>query len=319
MTPPDRPPRSPIRARLTALPAAASAAVLGAVVVLVGAVCAGASSSSKSTSRHSATVNSATVCSGTAHRPGTLSGSYPGGAVIRGTCRVDAGPAAVSRNLTLDPGAVLLADYGINRRTHHPDSRLSVDGDVTVGSGATLILGCGGSDSPCADRRRVKSPARIGGSLIAHGALGVVIHEATIGGRVEQTGGGGGFSCGFQGVFARIKSPVYSDYEDSTVSGSLTIANLTSCWLGLARLHVMGSVTVRHDRLSDPDAIEIVSNTIDGNLACSQNIQVWDSTEQSPRTFPRRREANTVRGVRSGQCRLATPTHAGGASGPQPF
>ena len=62
---------------------------------------------------------------------------------------------------------------------------------------------------------------------------------------------------------------VYSDYEDVTVGGDLTVTGLASCWLGALRLTVGGSATFSDDTLADPDADEILNNHIGGNLLCT--------------------------------------------------
>ncbi len=40
------------------------------------------------------------------------------------------------------------------------------------------------------------------------------------------------------GIFATLESPVYSDYEDSTIGGNLRVTGLGSCWYGALRDHV---------------------------------------------------------------------------------
>jgi hypothetical protein len=126
-------------------------------------------------------------------------------------------------------------------------------------------------------------------------------------------------------VFAAIMSPVYSDYEDSTVGGNLSISGLSTCWLGLARLNVHGNVALVNNVLGDPDGIEVVTNTIGKNLSCQGNghpaggppgaMPVWDSAEANPNShaiYPRVSHPNTVGGTRSGQCSTASPIALGG-------
>jgi hypothetical protein len=64
---------------------------------------------------------------------------------------------------------------------------------------------------------------------------------------------------------------VYSDFEDVTVGGNLSVAGLDSCWLGTMRVQTGGSVSFVHDTLADPDAMEVGSNLIAGNLTCVGN------------------------------------------------
>ena len=95
-------------------------------------------------------------------------------------------------------------------------------------------------------------------------------------------------------------SPVYSDYEDNAIGGNLRITGLTSCWLGGLRNTIGGSVTYSDNNLTDPDAKEILSSHIAGNLLCSGNspaIQYGDSSEDVTPSTP-----NVVGGFATGQC-----------------
>lgn len=166
------------------------------------------------------------------------------------------------------------------------------------------------------------------GSIIEHSPLGVIVHNSSIGHNVTESGGGGGLSCAppNTGVFAAIGSPVYSDYEDSTVGGNLKISRLNTCWLGLARDKVHGNVTLAKNDLGDPDGIEVVHNKIRKDLSCHGNshprsgeppgaMPVWDSAEANSNSmaiYPRISEPNKVGGKRSGQCVTASPTKQGG-------
>ena len=63
-------------------------------------------------------------------------------------------------------------------------------------------------------------------------------------------------------------TPVYTDFEDTTVGGNLTISGLESCWLGTLRDQVGGSAAIVNDTMADPDAMEVGSNLISGNMNC---------------------------------------------------
>ena len=147
----------------------------------------------------------------------------------------------------------------------------------------------------------------------------MIVHNATIGGNVEQHGGGGGLTCDPIGVFNAFGSPVFSTYEDSSVGGNLNISNVTSCWMGTARVDIAGNASYVGNQLADPDAIEIVLNHIHGNLSCAGNSMVWDSGDLTEDLFPRVPQPNTVDGKRKGDCVLSSPTEEGGAPGPGPF
>lgn len=264
-------------------------------------------------------------CSGSFQSPGVLAGTYSSNVTVAGVCAVNAGPALIKGNLTLSPGAAVVAAFGLNDQTASGSSSLTVKGNLKVQQGAALLLGCDPQSFPCVDdpnpeQPTLSSPGAVSGNLSEQQPLGVVVHDSTIGGNVQETGGGGGLTCEPSGVFGAFGSPVYSDYEDSTVKGNLDVIGLTSCWLGVARVHVGGSLDMLHDQLADPDAIEIISNAISGNLLCQQNSQVWDSADQSENgLYPRLAEPNSVGGHRVGQCVLASPATEGGPSGPGPF
>jgi len=276
------------------------------------------------------------VCSGQFKTPGLLKGTYPDGVIVKGVCAVKSGKAQVIGTLHVTKGAALAAAFG----AHH--SSLTVTGDVVVDKGGFVILGCkanpDGSGIPCLDDHakvpKLRSHTVVTGNVIANAPVGILIHNTAIGGNLKETRGGGGLSCNVpkSGVFAAVKSPVYSDVEDSSVGKNLAITGLNSCWLGLARDKVGGSVTISHNTMGDPDAIEILASHIKKNLACTGNGHpaaeppgaepVWDSTETSMTPgviYPRIAEPNSVGGTRSGQCTVATPTTLGGPSGPGAF
>jgi hypothetical protein len=264
------------------------------------------------------------ICSGTFAHPGLLTGTYSHGASIKGVCFVDGGVATIKGDLTLTRGSALGAIFANNDVAGHGKSGLVVWGNVRVNGGATLFAGCLPTSSPCADDPSKTDPTLsmapyISGSIIEYSALGAVVHDAWIGGSVTQLGGGGGFNCTPTGVFVHLGSPVFSTYEDTTIKGSLTIADVRSCWMGTARVNLTGNATYINNQLADPDAIEIVSNNIHGDLICFRNSMAWDSSESPHSLYPRIPQPNTVAGTRIGQCRLSSPIHKGGKRGPGPF
>ena len=65
------------------------------------------------------------TCSGSLHSPGSLTGSYPNGVIVKGFCAVNAGKAHVTGTLTVTKTGVLGAAFGLNSKTHHGNSSFS--------------------------------------------------------------------------------------------------------------------------------------------------------------------------------------------------
>jgi hypothetical protein len=292
------------------------------IVQLCAAVCLALGATAMSAG--SASASRPQVCTGTPEAPGTLTGVYPGNVFIEGACAVSAGQTLVRGNLIVRPSSALVAAFALDDETGSGSSGLSVGGNLIVQSGAAALLGCEAEHFACLDDPNPEAPTlssqtRISGNLLEQHPLGVVAHNDVVSGSVIAVGGGGGFTCEPSGIFAVFGSPVYSDYEDSSVGGSIVVVGLESCWLGVIRNQVGGSVHMINNRLADPDAIEILSNQIAGNLMCLHNSQVWNSSDETENLYPRVPGPNTVAGKRFGECVLASPATEGGPPGPGPF
>jgi hypothetical protein len=112
-----------------------------------------------------------------------LSGTYSGHVKLSGACAVAAGPTTINGNLTIGPGSTLIAAFS--------SSPLTVTSNVKIQSGGTLVLGCfaasfGCFDDPNQDNPTLNGPASVGGNIIATNALGVIVHDTTVGGNVIQ-------------------------------------------------------------------------------------------------------------------------------------
>jgi hypothetical protein len=271
-----------------------------------------------------AAVTGTATCSGTPTAPGVLTGTYTSSVVVRGACEVNAGPAVVNGDLTISPGSVVLAAFALNDKTGTGHSSLSVKGNIYVRAGATLLMGCNPANFACLDDPNQSNPTlsmhpTVGLDLRSNLALGVIVHNFTVGGDVIQTGGGGGVNCNPQGVFKLFQSPVYSTYEVGSVGGDVRISSVHSCWMGIVQVHVGNTMVMYRNKLADPDAIEILANNITGNLICRGNSRTWNSHEIGNGLFPRAHQPNTVGRNRKGQCVLSSPNKPGGPSGPGPF
>jgi len=272
-----------MKTRMTArIVIGASAALLGLMIAPVFT----ASAASAAPAGHRGTYN----CTGGDVPPGTYQSM-----IITGVCYMPAGNVVIKRDLTIAPGALLDAvTPGDPAGKPVVPATVVVRGGVFVGRGAVLLFGCSPNIS-CSSPPGI-SFDRIGGRLTAIGAQAVVVHSAAIGGSATLLGGGGGAAaatCNAQApgkpIIADLKpwsedpnldqTPVYSDFEDSSIGGSLTIAGLTSCWLGSLRDQVRGNASFIGNTMGDPDAME-VHNLVGGNLTCRDNtpaVQFGDS------------------------------------------
>jgi len=292
-------------------------------LVFTSAVVGGLLAAAPVTAAGAAVASGTTTCSGTPQAPGTLTGTHST-VVVNGVCFVNAGRAVVSGNLTVTAGSALVAAFALNDKTGTGKSSLTVKGNLQVNVGATLLMGCNPANFACLDDPNQNQPtlsshATVGLDLRSNQPLGVIVHNFSVGGDVIQTGGGGGVNCKPQGVFKLFQSPVYSTYEVGTVGGDIRISSVHSCWMGVVEMHVGNTVVMYQNKLADPDAIEILSNNITGNLICRANSRTSDNGDIGPNLFPRQPEPNTVGRNRIGQCVLSSPNTKTDKPGPGPF
>jgi len=173
--------------------------------------------------------------------------------VANGSCAIPSGAVTILGNLLVANGGTLFAAS--------PAATVTVLGGVYVYNNSTLIFGCApsfGCETTTNDSIR--------GNLLSLGAREVILHGDTIGGSVTLNGGGGGLTCN------NFINPVFSDIEDNTINGSVSIISLRSCYLGFIRNHVGSNVFVAGNAFADPDANEITTNIIGGYLQCFGNI-----------------------------------------------
>jgi hypothetical protein len=222
------------------------------------------------------------VCSGGNVPPGTYSSI-----LVTGVCFAPAGTIVVRKNLTIAPGALLDAvTPGDPPSKPVVPATVLIGGNVFVGKNGVLALGCSPNIS-CGSPPGI-SFDRVGGNLTAIDSEAVVVHSATIGGNVTVRGGGGGAVGGgaSNGCFSPTASipapwskapglvaggPQYTDFEDSSIGGNLTVVGQQTCWLGSLRNQVRGSLTYAHDVTSDSDGMEIDNNLMGGNMTCLNN------------------------------------------------
>jgi hypothetical protein len=262
---------------------------------LAAAVALGAGAAGATTVNHHH--HHARTCTGTLGKPGLLAGTYRGDVVVKGVCFVNGGAAVIRGDLILARGSGLNATFANNDIAGSGKSSLTVHGDVKVGPGAVLVMGCEPNFNPCSDDPNSTGQNTVRGDLTSVRALAVIVHSSSIRGDARVTGGGGGMTCAIpsHGIFKELQSPVFSDFEDNTIRGDLSITGLRTCWLGALRNQVGGDLRDINNKMADPDADEVLTNVIKGDIACFGNspaVQYGDSMG-SP---------NKVRHHASGEC-----------------
>jgi hypothetical protein len=158
--------------------------------------------------------------------------------------------------------------------------------DMIVRSGGSVGLGC----SPAAGCSATTHD-HIQGDVLASAPLAMIFHSNRIDGRIVQTGGGGGVNCNP----VLFGGPAFSTYEDNRVGGNITVRWMRSCWFGLFRNQVGGTVRDLHNTFADPDANEVQTNTIAGDLICRGN-------NPAPQQGDSGGLLNIVAGMKIGQC-----------------
>jgi len=238
---------------------------LGALAVMVVAV--GALQIVGATASFAA---SGSTCSGGS----VAAGSYSS-LTITGPCTVDAGNVTVAGNLTVASGGELLAAFG--------GSDVHVGGNLTVASNGVLVLGCEPEAFVCFNdpdpNGTLVTHDTIGRNLTTQDALAVIVHATAIGVNEIVQGGGGGVTCDST-IPNSGGSPAYIDFEDTTVGGNSIIQGVQSCWAGFIRDSVGHNVIYQNNAFADPDASELTTNTVQGNMICSGNspqVQFGDS------------------------------------------
>jgi hypothetical protein len=185
----------------------------------------------------------------------------------------------VSGNLLVEPGACLDA---------FTLGTVTVGGNVYVGNGAILALGCtqgsiGPGVPPCFNDTTHDT---VGGSIIADRPYTMYLDGDTISGDIRSTGGGPGVTFS-----PYVNFPI----KDNVVGGNVIVQGWKGAWFGVIRNNVKGRVEISNIGGANPDSNEVATNTIGGNLVCFGNspaAQLGDSGGT----------INTVGGTKFGEC-----------------
>ena len=77
---------------------------------------------------------------------------------VTGVCAVNDGQVVVTGDVTVEAGAALVAAFANNDVGGSGTSSLTVDGNIDVGTGATLLLGCEATHFACVDDPNQSNP-----------------------------------------------------------------------------------------------------------------------------------------------------------------
>jgi hypothetical protein len=229
----------------------------------------------------SAAPPAALTCSG----GGIASGTYSS-IIVTGECQVpDGATVVVLHNLTVAPGAVFDAQT---------DSTVTINGNVLAGPGSLFGLGCTEAH-PCEGAQPATGATQdsVAGNVILNHVYNAAINGDHIGGNLISTGGGAETTAdGF----------VPFSVKDNTIDGNVVVTGLRTVWFGIIRSTIGGNVVLTNNVQSgDPDANEIVANSIGRNLICQGNFpapQFGDAVAEGPAGYG----PNTVGGHATGQC-----------------
>jgi hypothetical protein len=243
-----------------------------------------------------------TCSGGTAGNPQLIpAGSY-GPVTVTGVCFMQ-GTYTIQGGLTVAPLGALDAT-GLGPYAQPCNVFANVSGGIQVQAGGTLYFG-NGQGTGCPNANEVVS-----GGIRSSGGDTVVIHGTTINGGFSANGGGGAGNCA---PTPTAPFGSYTNVEDSTVNGGLSITNLNTCWIGTIRNVINGVETMSNNESSDTDAIEINTETIHGSLHCVGNflnpaVPPDHTTPHAPNGVPTNFAdgqgpfPNTVNGQETGQC-----------------
>ena len=168
----------------------------------------------------------------------------------------------VGGKLTLHGGLTVGRDAGFGAGVYGPIGPLKIDGSVDVKKGGVFFVGLEDPYGPISTTIR--------GSLTAHDASAVVIHNTDVRGSVTVRGGGGANAV-VEAMFGPGLN--YSDFEDSRIHGSFSETGFRGIWGGVIRSKIWGRFTFSHNvqPVDGAGEYDIGWNVIFGSATCSQN------------------------------------------------
>lgn len=209
-----------------------------------------------------------------------LRGHHHGNVIVHGDAYVPGGKTLrVSGNLKIAPGACLDA---FTLGTVH------VRGNIRVGEGAVLALGCTpesiGPGPPC-DGKTTNDT--VGGNIVAEDALTMYLDGNTVHGNVISRGGGPGLHGDY------LNFPI----KDNTIDGDLIVRGWKGAWAGAIRNTVGGDlVWTKNGSVQNTDSNEVQTNIVGGDLRC------YGSSPAAQVNALDGGQPNSVGGDKLGQC-----------------
>jgi len=151
-----------------------------------------------------------------------------------------------------------------------------VDGNFYGGTNSIITLGCNVKSvgPPC----MTNTPDVIDGFAYVDNALEVSMHSVTVHGDYLMIGEkdySNNVDCSQLDLTG---TPDYFTFEDGSVGGKFTYLGNHTCWMGLFRSHIKGTVSVSANLTNTTipgiafDSPEIASNVIGGKLSCFNNF-----------------------------------------------
>ena len=233
---------------------------------------------------------------------GTLTPStYNGGLTFTHDCVID-GTVIINGNVTVADGVYLNAGW--------LGTKLTINGNVKVGRGATLGLGCAFFYNNCGFVPGPPPPpwggrnVTVNGNIDAYKALTIYLDWTTVHGNVAVNGGGDASMVDSPGEEDGLVLPI----KDNVIDGNLIVYGWAGAWFGVIRNHVAGNVILIRNVgtrigtedpfIGVPDSTEVATNTIGANLICLGNspaAQLGDTVLEGG-------TLNTVGGLKLGEC-----------------
>jgi hypothetical protein len=219
-------------------------------------------------------------------------GSYSSVVVIGNCSLTDFGTVQIS-------GVLRVAhDATFNAQTN---GTLIVDGNFSSGTNSITDIGCNtvSVGPPCT----TDSSDVIMGDVYSDHSLEMNFHNVTVEGSYEVNSPSDDYpnntDCSMTDPSGE---PDFMTFEDGSVAGNFTYSDVYTCWMGLLRAHIGGSVFILNNRTNTTvpgiayNSPELATNVINGKLVCTGN-------DPKPTFGDSHGKPNIARKGKFGQCK----------------